>query len=398
MKYDFENTVDRSALGSSKWQEMRKANPDIPEGIIPFSVADMEIKNAPEIMEGLREYLDADKLTLGYTTFTESYNKAVAGWMKTRHGWDVDMRWNVLTPGVVSAFFNAVRAYTEPGDGVIIFSPVYYPFNMAIEFQKRRIVDIPLVDCDMCYEINWEMFEAVAKVPENRLLLFCSPHNPVGRVWQRDELERVSEICFRNGVVVLSDEIHNDLVMPGYKHTVFATLSDEAAQNCVLCTAPSKTFSLAGLQTSNIFVPNEGLRRKLLNEIHSFGVFSLNIIGYKACEIAYTKCADWLEQAIALIAENAECTERFMAENIPQIKVYPLEGTYLQWWDCRGLFDDHFEMEEFMQKKAFMFFDEGYIFGETGKGFERINLACPKSVLRDALDRLYAALKSAGRI
>ena len=398
MKYDFENTVDRSGLGSSKWLEMRKANPDLPAGIIPFSVADMEIKNAPEIMEGLREYLDKDKLTLGYTTFTESYNEAVRGWMKTRHGWDADMRWNVLTPGVVSAFFNAVRAYTEPGEGVIIFSPVYYPFNMAIEFQKRRIVDVPLVDSGMRYEIDWEQFEAAAGAPENKLLLFCSPHNPVGRVWLHDELMKVSEICLRNGVIVLSDEIHNDLIMPGHKHTIFAALSEEAAQNCVLCTAPSKTFSLAGLQTSNIFVPNEELRRKLLDEIHSFGLFSLNIIGYKACEIAYTKCANWLEQAIALISDNAKFTEKFMAENIPQIKVYPLEGTYLQWWDCRELFSDHLEMEDFMQKKAHLFFDEGYIFGDTGKGFERINLACPKKVLSDALNRLCAALKAAKRL
>ena len=398
MIYDFENVVDRSELGSGKWMEMRGANPDLPDGIVPFSVADMELKNAPEIMEGLREYLDADKLTLGYTTFTGSYNNAVAGWMKTRHGWDVDMRWNVLTPGVVSAFFNAVRAYTGPGEGVIIFSPVYYPFNMAVSGQRRRLVDIPLIDRGMRYEIDWDEFEKAAAIPENKLLLFCSPHNPVGRVWQPDELRRVSDVCLRNGVIVLSDEIHNDLVMPGYRHTVFATLSEAAAQNCVLCTAPSKTFSLAGLQTSNIFVPNEVLRHKLLDELRSFGLFSLNIIGYKACEIAYTKCAGWLNQVITLISENASYTEAFMAEKIPQIKVYPLEGTYLQWWDCRELFGDHLEMEEFMRMKASLFFDEGYIFGDTGKGFERINLACPKKVLIEALERLHAALKTAGRI
>ena len=394
MKYDFENVVDRSQLGSSKWMEMRKANPDIPDGIVPFSVADMELKNAPEIMEGLREYLNVDKLTLGYTTFTEDYSKAVAGWMKTRHGWDVDMKWNVLTPGVVSAFFTAVRAYTEPGEGVIFFSPVYYPFRMATESQSRIVVDIPLTDSGLRYEIDWERFEEAAKLPQNKLLLFCSPHNPVGRVWLPDELRRVSDICLRNNVVVLSDEIHNDLIIPGYKHTIFAAISEEAEQNCVLCTAPSKTFSLAGLQTSNIFIPNEALRRKMMGEIYKSGSFSLNIIGYKACEIAYNKCAGWLDQVLDLIADNAKFVEAFISENIPQIKVYPLEGTYLQWWDCRELFDDHLEMEEFMHKKALMFFDEGYLFGETGKGFERINLACPKKVLSEAMERLNKALRS----
>ena len=394
MKYDFENVVDRSKLGSSKWLEMRRANPDLPDGIIPFSVADMELKNAPEIMEGLREYLDADKLTLGYTTFTEGYTAAVAGWMKNRHGWDVDMKWNILTPGVVSAFFTAVRAYTEPGEGVIFFSPVYYPFKMAVGTQSRTVVDIPLIDTGLRYEIDWEKFEEAARAPENKLLLFCSPHNPVGRVWLPNELQRVSDICFRNNVVVLSDEIHNDLIIPGYKHTIFAAISEEAEQNCVLCTAPSKTFSLAGLQTSNIFIPNEALRRKMMGEIHKSGSFSLNIIGYKACEIAYNKCAGWLDQVLDLIADNAKFVEAFISENIPQIKVYPLEGTYLQWWDCRELFDDHLEMEEFMHKKALMFFDEGYLFGDTGKGFERINLACPKKVLSDAMERLDKALRS----
>ena len=394
MTYDFENVIDRTRLGSNKWSGMRKANPDVPDGIVPFSVADMELKNAPEIMAGLRDYLDPDKTTLGYTSPTESYNEAVKGWMKRRHGWDVDMKWNLLSPGVVTAFFNAVRAFSDPGDGVIIFSPVYYPFKMANDLNKRTVVDVPLIDCGVRYEIDWENLEAAAREPANKLLLFCSPHNPVGRVWSAEELRRVSDVCLKNNVLMLSDEIHNDLIMPGYKHTVYATLSKEAEQNCIICTAPSKTFSLAGLQTSNIFVPNEELRQRLFDEMFSSALFTLNAIGYKACEIAYTQCEDWLEQTIALIHRNAKLVEAYMAAEIPQIKVYPLEGTYLQWWDCRGLFDDYKEMEAFMQRKAYLFMDEGYIFGETGKGFERINIACPTHVLREALDRLSAALKA----
>lgn len=394
MKYDFENVIDRSNLGSSKWSGMKKANPDVPDGIVPFSVADMELKNAPEIIEGLRDYLNVDKMSLGYTSPTESYNEAVKAWMKRRHNWDVDMQWNVLSPGVVAAIFHAVCAFTEPDDGVILFSPVYYPFKMSIELNKRTLVDVPLVDQGLHYEIDWESFEAAAKDPVNKVLLFCSPHNPVGRVWTSAELKRISEICLENNILMLSDEIHNDLIMPGYKHTVYATISEEAAQSCVIFTAPSKSFNLAGLHTSNIFVPNNELRKRFFDEMFSSALFTLNAIGYKACEIAYTQCADWLDQTIVLVDKNAKLVETYLSEKIPQIIVYPLEGTYLQWWDCRNLFNSDLEMEEFMKKKAHMFLDEGYMFGETGKGFERINLACPTHVLQEALERLSAALKN----
>lgn len=394
MKYDFENVIDRSALGSSKWREMKKANPNVPAGIVPLSVADMELKNAPEIMAGLRAYLDEDQTALGYTSPTDAYNEAVKGWMNTRHGWDVDMRWNALSPGVVTAFFSAVSAFTDPGDGVIFFSPVYYPFRMAVETHNRSVVDVPLVDRGLHYEIDWDRFEAAAKEPTNKLLLFCSPHNPVGRVWTREELLRVSEICLAHNVLVVSDEIHNDLVMPGFKHTVYATLSEAAAQNAIICTAPSKTFSLAGLHTSNIFIPNETLRKEFCDTMFGSALFSVNAVGLKACEIAYTQCEAWLTQVIDLIAHNAKLVEDYIKEHIPQIKVYPLEGTYLQWWDCRGLFDDYKAMEEFMRTKALIFADEGYIFGEAGRGYERINLACPTHILQEALDRLSTALKT----
>ena len=393
MIYDFENMIDRSKLGSGKWNDMLKANPDVPDGIVPFSVADMELKNPPQLMEGLREYFNTDHMTFGYTTPTESYNMAVTGWMKRRHNWDVDMNWNILSPGVVTAFFIAVRAFSEPGDGVIVLSPAYYPFRLAIDINKRSITEVPLIDEGKNYVIDWERFEKAAQDPANKLLLFCSPHNPVGRVWTEAELRRLSEICLANNVLVLSDEIHNDLIMPGHKHTIYATLSDEAEQNCVVFTSASKTFSLAGLQTSNIFVPNEVLRKRLSEEMRKSALFFVNAVGLKAFEIVYTQCEDWLEQAIALISRNAKFTADYMSEKIPQIKVYPLEGTYLQWWDCRELFDDYKEMERFMQTKAYLFLDEGYIFGETGKGFERINIACPTRVLQEALDRLYAALK-----
>ena len=396
MTYDFESYVDRSKSGSEKWNEMKAANPDVPAAIVPLSVADMELRQAPELLAGLREFLCDSTVSLGYTSPTEAYNDAVRDWMRRRHGWAVDMAWNVLSPGVVTAFFSAIRAFTEPGDGVIIFSPVYYPFKMAADFNSRTLVDVPLTLGSNHYEINWAAFEAAAQKPENKLLLFCSPHNPVGRVWTRGELQRLSEICLTNNVLVISDEIHNDLIMSGFSHTVYATLSKEAEQSCIVCTSPSKTFSIAGLQVSNIFVPNKNLRDKLKREMMTSALFTLNTIAYKACELVYNRCEDWLSGLLGLVETNARLVENYMAENIPQIKVYPLEGTYLQWWDCTAIFDDHEEMETFMRTKALLFLDEGYLFGDAGRGFERINLACPTSVLSDALERLSAALKERG--
>ena len=392
MKYDFETLIDRSATGSAKWAEMRNMNRDLPEGVVPFSVADMELKNAPQIMSGLREFFDENKMSLGYTIHTRSYLDAVSGWMKRRHDWEADMDWLVLSPGVVTALFCAVRAFTEPGEGVINFSPVYYPFSSAVTRSGRTLVDVPLALNGDRYTIDWDRFETAAKNKSNKLLLLCSPHNPVGRVWTRGELSRISDICLEYGVFVISDEIHNDLVMPGYSHTIFASLSEDAAYNSLICTSPSKSFSLAGLQVSNNFVPDGERRAAIRDEMARNAMMTLNAVGYRACEIAYNECGDWLDQAVSLIARNAGIVEEFMLANIPRVRVFTLEGTYLQWWDCRRLFDDYKEMESFMRNKAYLFLDEGYIFGETGKGFERINLACPTWVLQEALDRLLKAL------
>lgn len=391
MKYDFETLVDRSKLGSSKWYFMRQAVPEMPEGIVPFSVADMELKNAPEIMAGLREYLQDDNMILGYTIPTMGFLQAVGGWMLRMHHWKVEPQWAVLSPGVLPALFASVKCYTDPGDGVILFSPVYYPFRDSITISGRTVVDIPLIDRQKHYEIDWDAFEQVARKPENKLLLLCSPHNPVGRVWTEDELRRLSEICLKNNVLVLSDEIHADLLMPGQKHTVYATLSEEAQQHCVIYTAPSKTFNLAGLQTAVTFIPNPELRKTFQDFMASNYLRTLTAPGFKACEIAYTQCDEWYHQLLAHIDHNRQLVEDYMARNLPEIVVYPMEGTYLQWWDCRGLGMDYKELEHFMRHEAFVFMDEGTVFGETGKGFERMNLACPSKVLLDALDRIKNA-------
>ncbi len=391
MKYDFTTVVDRSNMGCAKWEQMKKWNPDVSPGVVPFSVADMELKNPPEITQGLKKYLD--ETILGYTMPTDAYLNAVCGWMHKRHDWEISKEWIIGSPGVVNAFFLAVKAFSDQGDGIIIQTPVYYPFKTAIERNKRTLVKNPLLFTGSTYVINYDDLELKARNPRNKVLLFCSPHNPVGRVWTPEELARVGEICLRNQVLIISDEIHFDLIMPGHKHTVFAGLSEDLANNMMVCTAPSKTFNLAGLQTSNIIIPNPKIRSRYVEEMMLNGSFSLNIMGYKACEIAYTECEEWLEQLLQLIYHNHLELKKFMAANLPAIKVFDLEGTYLQWMDFRGLGMNKDELKKFMHFEAEVFCDEGYVFGEEGAGFERMNLACPTRVMMEALQRLAAAIK-----
>jgi putative C-S lyase len=394
--YDFTSVVDRAEKGAAKWEDMKKKYPDLPPGVIPLSVADMEFRTAPEITQGLTEYLE--DLVLGYTVPTPAYYEAVCGWMKKRHNWDIDSDWIVTSAGVVSALFNAVRAFTKPGDGVIIFAPVYYPFYRAVEANGRRVSASNLVIKDGRYAVDYDDLEARAKEKENTLLIFCSPHNPVGRVWDREELERIGKICIENRVTVVSDEIHFDIVLPGYTHTVFASINEDFAQNIVTCTAPSKTFNLAGLQTSNIIIKNENLRKQFTEMQALHGGNLLNIFGYKACEIAYTKCEKWLEEFLGVLDQNRGIAGDFCREKIRGIRVSRLEGTYLQWWDCRALGMDCGELEQFMVNEALLFLDGGHIFGDPGKGFQRINLACPSAVLEAALLRLKDALERRERI
>jgi putative C-S lyase len=381
--YDFQTLVSRREMGSAKWDEMEKINPSVVEDIVPFSVADMEFKNPPEIIEGLQEYLN--EVILGYTIPTNQYYDAVIKWMKGRHNWNIDRSSIVLSPGVVSALFTAVRTFLKPNDGVILLTPVYYPFFMAASCNQCNIVESPLKFNGKQYEVDFDDLEQKAKDPENKMLILCSPHNPVGRVWTKEELIHIGRICIDNDVLIVADEIHFDLIMPGFKHTVFASISEEFAQHSITCTAPSKTFNLAGMQTSNIIISNSELRDKFNEENKNIGYFSLNTLGYKACELAYNKCEKWLDELIEVIEGNRKYFVKFMEENIPEIKPIRMEGTYLQWFDCRGLGMTYQELEHFMTQEAMLFLDEGYIFGHAGEGFERINLACPRHILEKAL-------------
>ena len=392
MAYNFETVGKRYHTGSRKWNELLASGVREDEDIIPFSVADMEFETAPEIVTAIKE--EVEHYVLGYANPTREYLDTVCRWMRERHGWDARPEWILPEHGIVDAFFNAVKIFTQPGEGVMLMTPVYYPMYRAVNDNSSVLVDCPLVYKGDRYEIDFADFERKAADENTKLLILCSPHNPIGRVWRRDELEHIAEICLKHHVLVLSDEIHFDLVMPGHRHIVYASLSEEAANNCIVCTAPSKTFNLAGLQTSNIFVPNPALREQYMAGLKRGNPNpKCNILGYRACEAAYKHSAPWLEQAIRVIDTNRKLVADFMAREFPQVQVIDLEATYLLWMNWRGLGLDSRELERINHQEARLFFDEGYIFGAQGDGFERWNLACPTRYIREALERMKTAYK-----
>ena len=387
MRYDFTKLADRTGQGSAKWLDMYEINKNVGPEIVPLSVADMEFDNPKEITEGLKLFLDT--AVLGYAVPTQSYYDSVIGWMKRRHHWEVKKESIVCSPGVVPALFTGVSAFTKKGDGVILLTPVYYPFYKAVESHERKVAASSLIEEDGRYTMDYADIEEKASKPENKLLLLCNPHNPVGRVWTKEELKRLGDICKKHHVTVISDEIHQDMIMPGFEHTVFHNADPSFEEFSIVCTAPSKTFNLAGMQTSNIMIPNEQMRNQFCEAMSkNMGGPFLNMLGYEACRLAYDECEDWLDELLKVIYENSRAVEAFFAENMPEVKPVKLEGTYLQWLDFRGLDIDYKELERIHTMKALVFFDEGYIFGKEGEGFERINLACPKSVILSALERL----------
>ncbi|WP_138160600.1 MalY/PatB family protein [Peptoniphilus catoniae] len=391
MRYDFESKLNRVGKGSPKWDRMVKKRPELSTGeVVPLSVADMEFPIAPEIREGLKEYLDQN--VLGYTEANDPFFEALISWMKRRHDFDVKREWIINTPGVVPAIYAAINKFSNKGDGVIVMPPVYYPFFSAIELQNRKLVRCPLIKKER-YEIDFELLEELASKEENKILLFCSPHNPVGRVWEKEELEKIAQIVEKNNLIMLCDEIHMDFVYKGHKHTVFQTINDKVAEKTITFTAPSKTFNLAGMMLSNVIVKNKDLREKLTDSLEAMSISTCTALGYKACEIAYNECEDWFDKCLDVIDENQKLVKDFFESKHPDIKAPLLEGTYLQWVDFNSLGMSNEKLEDFMKNKAGLFLDEGYIFGKEGSGFERINLAAPKSTIKESLDRLDKALK-----
>ena len=350
----------------------------------------MDFKTAPAILARLEQVVKHG--IFGYSEGREDYFLAVSRWYKEHFGWEVRPNWLVKTPGVVFAIAAAIRAFTQEGDGVLIQQPVYYPFSEVICDNGRVLVNNPLKLSEGHYEIDFQDFEDKIKANRVKLFLLCSPHNPVGRVWKEWELRKLGDICVKYGVIVVSDEIHSDFTYPGHSHHVFAALSPEYADITVTCTAPSKTFNLAGLQISNIFISNSDIRRKFKKEVAAQGYSQVNLMGLIACQAAYEEGWEWLSQLKEYLSGNLDFVKDFLKERLPEITLIEPEGTYLIWLDFRKLNLPEEELEELIVKKANLWLDSGAIFGKVGEGFERINIACPRKTLQQALVQLEDAV------
>lgn len=387
MKYNFDKVIDRRNTASEKYCFLKEQG--LPEDTLPMWVADMDFETVPEVKERLKEL--ADHGIYGYTGRTADYYSAVTGWFQKRFGWKTDRKWVISTPGVVFALAAAVRAFTRPGDSVLIQQPVYYPFKNVIERNGRKVINNPLVLKDGTYRMDLEDMEEKIRENNVKLFLLCSPHNPVGRVWTRKELTAAAEICSRYRVIVAADEIHCDFVRPGFVHTPYGTLPEELVKKSVICTAPSKTFNLAGLQASNIIIPDETLRRQFLGELNACASFGAGMFGLEACRIAYETGEEWLEELLLYLEGNYQYVRNFLKEHLPGIRLIQPEGTYLIWMDFRLLGYSDEQLKEKMRYEAKLWLDEGTMFGAEGSGFMRMNIAAPRSTVEEAMRRLKAA-------
>ena len=383
MASQFDEVIDFQGTDSIKW--------DMAGDAIPLWVADMDFRSPQAITDAVSAA--AARGIFGYSAPGTAYFEAIASWMQRRYNWTVQPDWIVKTHGVVVAFSIAIRACTKPGDAILLQPPVYHPMHSAIADNGRRLVFNELALINGRFEIDFDDFERKIVDEQVKMFLLCSPANPAGRAWTLDELTRMGEICLRHGVLVVSDEIHQDLVLPGRTHHVFANIKPEFASITVTCTAPSKTFSVAGLYTSNTFISDPELRRMFTHEQHLVGMHGGgNRLGYVACRAGYEHGEPWLEECVQYIADNAAYLRAFLAEHIPQLGMVDLEATYLAFIDCRelGMTDD--ELDVFFTNEAKLRVNPGKMFGPGGSGFMRLNLACPRSTLATALEQLRAAV------
>ena len=389
MQYDFDTPIDRTHTWSIK-HDFKKENGKA-DDILPLWVADMDFRSPDSVVEALKKAVDHG--IFGYSRADESYFDAVAAWYQKRHHLTLQPEWMTCTPGIVFALSIAVRAFTQEGDAVLIQPPVYHPFSRAILRNKRTLVENPLVLKDGHYEMDLEELEQKVLDEHVKLMILCNPHNPVGRVWTREELTALADICLRHHVYVISDEIHGDFVWQGHEQTPYASISEEACLHSMMCTAPSKTFNLAGMATSNLFIPDPEMRRKFRSELLDVGQENMNRLGLFACRAAYEGSGEWLDQLIGYLAGNLALVRDFCKNRVPQIQLVEPEGTYLAWLDCRelGMTDD--ELMAFFSDEAKVWLDPGTHSGEQGSGFMRFNLGSSRSVIAQALDQIEAAWK-----
>lgn len=384
--YDFDRIIDRRGTDCVKYDNIPTSGR--PADTIPLFVADMDFAVLPQIKEAMQKVVDRD--IYGYPIRGKEYFEAMASWYSRRYGWEIQEEWLLTTPGVVHALNLAVRAYTQKGDRVLLLTPVYGPFGAAVKAQERVIAECPLSYENGAYSVDFEAFEKTIVENDVKLFLLCSPHNPIGRVWSREELTRMGEICLAHGVIVIADEIHSDFVFPGYKHTNFASISPEFAANSVTCTAPSKTFNLAGLWNSNILIPSPELREKFNAQMLYCHTPLPTIFAFEACKAAYNYGEAWLEELLVYLKGNIDWVTEYCKENLPKVQFVETQGTYLMWGDFSA-----YGTPEELEKK---FFDGGIWmnrdadFNAAPAGFYRINVAAPRATIVKALERMSAIL------
>lgn len=400
MTFNFDAEIDRTGTHSIKWEFLFEGHKLVfgdhaqakhgRDRLLPMWVADMDFRCPPAVIDALTERVAHG--IFGYAMPSDSYYEAVINWMARRYGVVVERDWLVLTPGIVPALNMLVETLIAPGDKVLVQRPVYYPFFAAIENNGGEIVSNTLVLENGRYTIDFDDLAAKAADPAVKMAILCSPHNPVGRVWTREELTRFGEICLANDVLLISDEIHCDLIYDGVAFTSFAAINETFAQKSIICTAPSKTFNMAGLKTSNIIIQDKEIRAKLNKTLLRHGLLGGNALGLVATEAAYNHGEAWLAEVMAYIEANYHFMVAYLAEHLPQLEAIRPEGTYLVWVDCRKLGLDAAARRQLLLGEAKVFLDNGEMFGPEGEGFERFNLACPRSILAEALERIGTAV------
>lgn len=388
MKYNFDCIIDRSNNFSAKWSEMEKKYGS--NDLLPMWVADMDFKTAPCIVDAIRERLDQE--IYGYTTRPDSYNESIVNWVKKRHDWDIKSEWLIYSPGVIPSISLLIQQLTKEGDKIIIQQPVYSPFANVVKDNNRELVVNSLKkDENGRYVMDYEDLES--KIDKNvKLFILCNPHNPVGRVWEKEELIKLGEICLKNDIKVISDEIHSDIIFKSYKHTPFASISEAFAKNSITCIAPTKTFNIAGLQTSVVVLPNEDDYKLLDKAFTTIDIKRNNCFSLVASQAAYNHGEEWLEELLEYIEGNIDFLIDYLKTNIPQVKVVKPEGTYLVWLDFSDLGLDDDDLSHLIKEKAKVALNNGLAFGVEGKGYQRINLACPRSMVKESLERIKKAV------
>lgn len=400
MTFNFNQEIGRKGTNCMKWEFIfdgstltfgDHADPKHgPNRLLPMWVADMDFRCPPAVIEAL--VTRAEHGVYGYNFPCDSYYEAVIKWMARRYNREIDRDWISLTPGVVSALNMLVQTFVEPGNRVLVQRPVYRPFFDVIINNGAEIVSNSLLYKNGQYEMDFDDLAQKAADPAVKMAILCSPHNPVGRVWTAEELARFGEICIENDVLVIADEVHCDLIYKGYSFTSFASLSEIFAHNSFVCTAASKTFNLAGLKTSNIITPNRDLRERFEKTLVRNGLFGVNTFGIVAVEAAYNHGEEWLEEVMVYIENNYRFMESFIAEHLPQLKIIRPQGTYLVWVDFRNLGLDPTSRKAWLMDEARVYLNEGELFGPEGEGFERFNIACPRSILEEALERIKGTI------